>query len=1295
MLMIPVSVLPNFKITSPTAGFIYPQGAVVDVRTSLDGNSTQWKEIQWTLNQKPWLPGTLEPPHKLALTEVGTYTLKAEYVVGPDQTWSHSVSFTVKPVKVSILPVRKVLTFSQGLVFPLQGKLDFDGKVIEDSEKPLDLGNGASAKVTKVEWSAITNPAEGVEVALDKNLLKPDLEIKRECAVTALATVSVSISKAVKIQTGSSSKTQLVEESFVLPSVRADLWVISSPEWSQLSGHFPGRGINGTRRTFFPEEGSFTHDQKPFSWNSTSGISPQILLEPALSGVQAATCQEIGFSWKGPENQTSDALEFPVLFSSGNFDQVQCTGHLRFDEGAKVAFPEKTFTVTLQPLEEVVAASVAPATFSTSPGAGKRLTFILQEKGIPPVPAKTLYFWKGEYQVDTARVSWSSNGNALGEGNPFDLSIPVKEQQIIKAKGMVSVQEADVKKKPAPATSHTMTAEAQAAVIRLIAYPGAGYAFPAKAPFTLKARTDTVDPSQISWKLNDATIGVGPEVPIQGLAAGDYTISASTPEFPGVIETRKIKVFDWSFALTPNEKVFLWEGKPFPFPISAQAIINGKTLTSSNQSATVEKAKVQVAVPQAIFKADLPDCASVATFSAFVATGTFNNRGRIEILASSAMEITQPDTLKESFPTDYFSVLAGAVEASATYAFALEPKQAIVGTQRLFVVGSITVRLPEATVVVDRSLPFHFEPPVELVKPLLTDREPISATEFDHYLSTGVAERKEYPEGISMQPVFFSDSSSRKAVWSPFVKTSNSQNLLLASTHKALKPFKLFELLNTRISVEKPVLISGEPTKVSFFFGPKDGIIDSQTSVFLFGADYQVTLKDVEWYSNGKPLAFQGPNISFSHSEIGRYNVSASATFFIEPKEGKEFGGDDMVEAPSVLVRVIKGLRIKNLETESFASEHKLSYRAKTKFAAFLEDDLGNQSPVSATWNLVATSGWEIKKGGKREEILTSLGIPKDHQFIGYLPASSSTVVDAHVAVFTSMFSGKVDLVVRYNGISTSTALFLSQPTVYLSVKAFENPKLKEDLGVVLKDFLDVCDRTWGNDNLIKIVLKESFSSPDLLLANATFTPLATDSSYEFKLKEVLNQDVGLSNPLMFDSKLNFFHNAPASFPALPRQADELLKQKRGQPEWINVYIASQPYMALEIPALPVPKFVFLSPSGFSPSSDDALKIKDGGLVELVDHSNAGIVLRNFGKLVGNGKRLPGVFNRVLAHEIGHLLIQNGDEHKTDIQNDPNNLMLHAMDGENINPLQFLRVLDHNFKKKPTSFFILEVFSND
>jgi hypothetical protein len=66
----------------------------------------------------------------------------------------------------------------------------------------------------------------------------------------------------------------VVEEAFVLPAVRADLWGVSSPEWSQLSGHFPTRGINGTRRTFFPEEGSFTHDQKMFSWNVTSGISP-------------------------------------------------------------------------------------------------------------------------------------------------------------------------------------------------------------------------------------------------------------------------------------------------------------------------------------------------------------------------------------------------------------------------------------------------------------------------------------------------------------------------------------------------------------------------------------------------------------------------------------------------------------------------------------------------------------------------------------------------------------------------------------------------------------------------------------------------------------------------------------------------------------------------------------------------------------------------------------------------------------------------------------------------------------
>jgi hypothetical protein len=264
----------GLKILSPIDKLYHPFGFPIKVKTSLDENPDEWKEIQWFFNGKPWTPEPAEPHAELLIEKPGDYVLKAIYRASDGIELSHEVAFFVKPAKVSIIPERTVLPFSEGLVFPLQGKIDFDGKILEDSEKPLDLGNGVSAKVTKVEWSIITNPGEGVEVVLEENLLNPNLTFRRTCAVTALATVSISISKEVKTQTGSSWKTRVVKEAFVLPAVRADLWGVSSPEWSQLSGHFPTRGINGTRRTFFPEEGSFTHDQKMFSWNVTSGISP-------------------------------------------------------------------------------------------------------------------------------------------------------------------------------------------------------------------------------------------------------------------------------------------------------------------------------------------------------------------------------------------------------------------------------------------------------------------------------------------------------------------------------------------------------------------------------------------------------------------------------------------------------------------------------------------------------------------------------------------------------------------------------------------------------------------------------------------------------------------------------------------------------------------------------------------------------------------------------------------------------------------------------------------------------------
>jgi hypothetical protein len=443
MLMIPVSVLPNFKITSPTAGFIYPQGAVVDVRTSLDGNSTQWKEIQWTLNQKPWLPGTLEPPHKLALTEVGTYTLKAEYVVGPDQTWSHSVSFTVKPVKVSILPERKVLPFSQGLVFPLQGKLDFDGKILEDSEKHLDLGNGVTARVTKVEWQAVTNPTGSGELKTDKNLLAPNVVFKQECAVTALATVSISISKVAKFQNGSSSKTQIVEEYFVLPAVRADLWVIAPLVWTQLSGTFPNQAIAKAGRTFSLKDGDFSFQGTPCLWSPPSGLKDPITLTPAVPnpGVQSPTTKEVRFVWSGPDSQTSEQTPFPPIFKDvGNFD-VLLDSFLSFGSDGEIPFNQKKAGVKVVSLESLIDYYIDPQSFEMTIGDTLNFKFVVKAKESPqPVPTVKpkegeVFLLDGAYKLSLENVDWVSILNGQSSSVVSGLDFPFSPKDI----GLVSI----------------------------------------------------------------------------------------------------------------------------------------------------------------------------------------------------------------------------------------------------------------------------------------------------------------------------------------------------------------------------------------------------------------------------------------------------------------------------------------------------------------------------------------------------------------------------------------------------------------------------------------------------------------------------------------------------------------------------------------------------------------------------------------------------------------------------------------------------------------------------------------
>jgi hypothetical protein len=425
----------GLRIISPIDGFSYPLGFPIKVLTSLDENPDDWDKIQWFLDNQPWLPAPTQPQPNLVLDKPGNHKLKAVYkpsvpalngINGPPVELSHVVSFSMKAMKVSIDPVRKVMPYSENLSLSLQAKVEFEGHpAIVDSEKPLDLGGKVTAKVTKVEWQTITDPPGGVTSVIEQNQLTPKLEIKSACAVTALATVTVVVSKILNAQT--------IEEPYVLPSVRADLWALSPPLLTAVDGHLPSNGIVGAGRTFEVATCSFKIGSLDCNWSSKTGFSPGVSFQPAQPGVASVSAAGLAFSWKGPNKPiTEDPIFVPVFPTPGSIS-VDLSIDLEFFQDGKFPLGKKPFIVDVRPIGDWLAKKIVPASFSLVLGQKEKFEFTYSLN--PPIDK--------EFQIASPAFEWLQNSQVIGKTNPFEYTAQGSGTVAIEAKADFSFVEKD------------------------------------------------------------------------------------------------------------------------------------------------------------------------------------------------------------------------------------------------------------------------------------------------------------------------------------------------------------------------------------------------------------------------------------------------------------------------------------------------------------------------------------------------------------------------------------------------------------------------------------------------------------------------------------------------------------------------------------------------------------------------------------------------------------------------------------------------------------------------------------
>jgi hypothetical protein len=332
----------------------------------------------------------------------------------------------VKAVKVSLDPARKVMPYSENLSLSLQAKVEFEGHpAIVDSEKPLDLGGKATAKVTKVEWQAITDPSGGITLKIEKNQLTPKLEFTQACAVTALATVTVVVSKTLNAKT--------IEEHYVLPSVRADLWALSPPLLTAVDGHLPGNGIVGAGRTFEVATCSFKIGSLDCNWSSKTGFSPGVSFQPAQPGIASVSAAGLAFSWKGPNKPiTKDPIFVPV-FQTPGLIAVDLSIDLEFFQDGKFPLGKKPFIVDVRPIDDWLAKKIVPASFSLVLGQKEKFEFTYSLK--PPID--------NEFQISPPSIIWLQEGQVIGQTNPFEYIAKGSGTVTLEAKADFSFVEKD------------------------------------------------------------------------------------------------------------------------------------------------------------------------------------------------------------------------------------------------------------------------------------------------------------------------------------------------------------------------------------------------------------------------------------------------------------------------------------------------------------------------------------------------------------------------------------------------------------------------------------------------------------------------------------------------------------------------------------------------------------------------------------------------------------------------------------------------------------------------------------
>lgn len=369
----------------------------------------------------------------------------------------------------------------------------------------------------------------------------------------------------------------------------------------------------------------------------------------------------------------------------------------------------------------------------------------------------------------------------------------------------------------------------------------------------------------------------------------------------------------------------------------------------------------------------------------------------------------------------------------------------------------------------------------------------------------------------------------------------------------------------------------------------------------------------------------------------------------------------------------ITEIKIKDQDTGAFVEELSLemsSLKGIKRFQAIGCSNGTGTNPIPVNWSL---EYGDVNSGSIRDGILTKLdsNVGKIGVF-STLTGTASTVLNSETVTFVSFLSGNINLVAAAtNGISKTIPIRLKQPTIYLDFKELDS------VGpiAILSDWKSLASQIWNAEDLIAVKFRGAGTTN---VPNQTFNPaLPPTESLETLLPFFFGVPLpDLLDVIVFDYQADSRYGRSITY---TRQLSELASRNRSTTNTdINVSVTKRLYCN---------GGMWEFPGGWTSTSDDVYK-REMSPSKIDDLNESDIVLIN------PSYDSPGVFGlfkrSYLAHEIGHALMQYGDEHKWDgVPLPTDNLMSKASVDVKLTPSQFIHALGFN-KPFPNRFLIEE-----